>query len=126
VTIISELHGETGFGENVREFITAGGIYALVDIATTGWPADGRVADSQHLYDQVVDDKEDDEVGFFAVNVSSCWHRERFGGCNCGNDRDTLCTKYVGHVDFKLAKEYHEDSAVQAAKRIRSCPGVNG
>lgn len=65
VDVINELHSEAGFGEGVREFITAGGIYALVHIATTGWPADGRVADSQHLYDQVID--EEDEVSL------CCW-----------------------------------------------------
>jgi hypothetical protein len=55
VCIINKLHAEAGlnFGKNVREFIAADGIPVLVKIATTGWPADGHVADSQHPYDTV-------------------------------------------------------------------------
>lgn len=54
VNILQTLHSAAGFGESVQEFIAADGIPALVKIATTGWPADGCVASSRHMYDKVV------------------------------------------------------------------------
>jgi hypothetical protein len=41
--------------DKAKDIIAAGGIQALVNIATTGWPADGRVAESSHLFDKVID-----------------------------------------------------------------------
>lgn len=37
-----------------QEFVAAGGIDALVHVATTGWPADGGLTTSRHPYDNVV------------------------------------------------------------------------
>jgi len=54
VDIINTFHDDAGFGENVEEFIAAGGITALVKIALTGWPNNARLSSSKHPYDVVI------------------------------------------------------------------------
>jgi hypothetical protein len=44
-----------GSGRYAQELVAAGGIRLLVEIATTGWPADACVVNSGHLYVQVID-----------------------------------------------------------------------
>jgi hypothetical protein len=62
ITFLDDLHGEAGFGENIYAFVKAGGIPVLVKFAVTGWPANGRVADSPHPYDKIVTCPELDDL----------------------------------------------------------------
>lgn len=67
MAIIDELENNYGFADDIpgfmvtgkdpkfNKFIAAGGIDLLVQIATTGWPADGNLAASKHRYDIVTD-----------------------------------------------------------------------
>jgi len=67
VGIIDQLENTFGFADDIpgfmatgkdpkfSKFMAAGGIDLLVQIATTGWPADGNLAASKHRYDIVTD-----------------------------------------------------------------------
>jgi hypothetical protein len=48
------MHREAGYGDDIKPFIAAGGIEALVCVAATGWPAEGHLSSSSHLYNAVV------------------------------------------------------------------------
>jgi hypothetical protein len=45
----------TGKAPNIKEFIAADGMSAIVHVAVTGWPADGNLTASKHPYDRVTD-----------------------------------------------------------------------
>jgi hypothetical protein len=45
------MHREAGYGDDIQPFIAAGGIEALVRVAVTGWPAEGKLSSSSHPYD---------------------------------------------------------------------------
>ena len=53
---VEELHGlcgKAGFGHNAKEFREAGGIKALVQMATEGFPVDGDLTRSGSQWDAV-------------------------------------------------------------------------
>jgi hypothetical protein len=39
----------------MKKFLAADGMSALVHVAVTGWPADGKLAAPKHPYDKVTD-----------------------------------------------------------------------
>ena len=53
VQLIEDVCNDAGYGDTLREFIAAGGIKALIELARKEWPPNGRLSSSDALEDVV-------------------------------------------------------------------------
>ena len=54
IQLIDNVRDQAGFGETIQEFLQAGGIGVLVELACREWPSDGRLTKSKAWIDKVV------------------------------------------------------------------------